>query len=344
MDPIEQTTTTLYPKIGKLRDFLYIWKQLRPEDRLVPIIGSVKLHGAHADWCISSDDAIRVQSRNVLELSSSNDIYGLAAFTEPLHDVIIRLRDCIVRRYLELHPEVPRDWKGPITISGEWCGQGIQKGVAISQLPRHFVIISIRIDSQWVSESDYSDIHSEAHGIFHIAKSGFYRMDLDLDDIDSGETTIQAMVADVEQVCPYGLTRSVTGRGEGIVWKAVDSVHLPDLWFKSKGDSHAVSHSSKLPVAATAHGKGERNDIFASAVVTEPRLKQGWDYLGEMSIERDRAATNKFVAWITGDVFVEEESEMKEKGISKGELKSAIKKIASTWYKTKLAERKPDNM
>ncbi|KAL8737527.1 MAG: hypothetical protein Q9181_001579 [Wetmoreana brouardii] len=337
-DATDNPKSTLYPKIGKLSDFLHKFKHVALSTRITPIVGHVKLHGAHADWVISTDDTIRVQSRNVLELSASNDIYGLAAFTAPRNTVILRLRDEIMRRYWKLNPNVPDDARYPITIAGEWCGRGIQKGMAISQLPRHFVIISIRVNNVWVAEGNYSDICDEANGIFHISKAPSYRLDLNMDDIDGSEAAIQTFVTDVEQTCPYGLARGVLGRGEGIVWKAVDYVQDPELWFKYKADSTAVSHSWRLPAAAVAPNNRQREDNFAAAVVTNQRLEQGWEYLKEIGVTRDEAGVGKFLAWITNDIFVEEEREMKEKDISRGKLKPDIKRIAAPWYKTRLTE------
>ncbi|KAL8693299.1 MAG: hypothetical protein Q9218_001859 [Villophora microphyllina] len=337
-------TSTLYPKIGKFSDFLHKLKRTSPSTRIAPLIGSVKLHGAHADWVVSSDDIVRVQSRNVLDLSSTNDPYGLVAFTTPIRTVILRLRDDILRRYIKLNPEIPLDRKYPVIIAGEWCGRGIQKGMAISQLARHFVIISIRVNDAWVAESEYTDLCNEAHGIYHIGNAPTYKLDLSLDDIDGSEAAIQAFVSDVEKVCPYGLMRGVTGKGEGIVWKALGHMQTPELWFKYRGDSTAVSHSWKLPAAAVAPDNRQREDSFATAVVTVQRLEQGWEFLKETDVFRNEAGVGKFLAWITNDIFVEEAREMKEKEISKGKLKPFVKKIAAPWYKQKLTEATREDM
>ncbi|KAL8921089.1 MAG: hypothetical protein Q9172_004211 [Xanthocarpia lactea] len=333
-------TSTLYPKIGKLSDFIHKCKKLAPETRIVPIVGTIKLHGAHVDWVISRDDSIRAQSRNVLELTLGKDNYGFAAFSNPIQNVILRLRDDIVRRYQQLNPNRTVDLDHPVIISGEWCGLGVQKGVAISQLPRHFVIISIRVNDTWVSETEYADIYNEANGIYHVAKAGSYRVDFDMEDVDSSEAAIQAMVADVETTCPYGLSRSVTGRGEGIVWKARYHMENPDMWFKYKGDSTAVSHewkNVKLSEAAVAVDNREREYNFAMSVVTERRLEQGLEYLAETGAPR-KDGLGKFLAWITNDILVEEMREMTEGKIGQGKLKVVIRSIAKTWYKKKLIE------
>ncbi|KAL8659669.1 MAG: hypothetical protein Q9226_000294 [Calogaya cf. arnoldii] len=338
--------STLYPKICKLSDFLHKCKRVAPEARIVPIVGIVKLHGAHVDWVVSQDNNIRVQSRNMLELTVKNDNYGFAAFSNPIHEIILRLKEDIVRRYTQLNPDLPVDPNHPVIISGEWCGQGVQKGVAVSQLPRHFVIISIRVNDTWVSETQYADIHDEANGIYHIGKAGSYRLDLDTEDIDPTEAAIQALVTEVEKTCPYGLTRGVTGRGEGIVWKARDHMDNPEMWFKYKGDSTAVSHnwekvkgskSGKAGEKAVAADGREREYQFAMSVVTERRLEQGLEYLAETGTAR-KSGLGKFLGWVTNDVLVEEKREMAEMNIGQGRLKPAVRLIAKTWYDKKLIE------
>ncbi|KAL8905042.1 MAG: hypothetical protein Q9171_006831 [Xanthocarpia ochracea] len=333
-------TSTLYPKIGKLSDFIYKCKKLAPETRIVPIVGTIKLHGAHVDWVISRDDSIRAQSRNVLELTLGKDNYGFAAFSNPIQNVILQLRDDIVRRYQQLNPNRTVDLDHPVIISGEWCGLGVQKGVAISQLPRYFVIISIRVNDAWVSETEYADIYNEANGIYHVAKAGSYRVDFDMEDVDSSEAAIQAIVADVEMTCPYGLSRSVIGRGEGIVWKAQYRMQNPEMWFKYKGDLTALSHewkNVKLSEAAVAVDNREREYNFAMSVVTERRLEQGLEYLAETGTLR-KDGLGKFLAWITNDILVEEMREMTERKIGQGKLKVVIRSIAKTWYNKKLIE------
>lgn len=338
--------STLYPKISKLSDFLYMCKKIAPEARIIPIVGTVKLHGAHVDWVISRDNSIRVQSRNMLKLAVGNDNYGFAAFSQPIRDVILRLKENLIRRYVQLNPDLTVDPDHPVIISGEWCGQGVQKGVAVSQLPRHFVIISIRINDTWVSETDYADIHDEVSGIYHIGKAGSYQLDLDTQDIDPSEAAIQAIVTDVEKACPYGLTRNAMGRGEGLVWKARDHMDNPKMWFKYKGDSTAVSHkwknvkdSERVQGSKTAGAADDREEEykFAALAVTERRLEQGLEYLAETGTAR-KCGMGKFLGWVTNDIFVEEKREMIEMNIGPGRLKPAIRSIAKAWYERKLME------
>lgn len=336
--PKRKRTATLYPKIGKLSDFMFRLGSVAPGTRIIPIAGTVKLHGAHADWVIQSDDTVKVQSRHVLELSSSKDVCGLFAFTSPLHTTIVCLRDDILRRYRQLNPDTPINPAYPVIISGEWCGKGIQTGVAIAQLERHFVVISICVNGAWVDEKEYADIHNESSGIYHISKAGTYRLDYDLDDPESSDEAIRSLVNAIEASCPYGAARGISGTGEGIVWKAVDYVHDPELWFKSKADSHMVSRSSRSPKAGVGPENSAREMDFADAVVTDRRLEQGWEFLREIGVNRELAATGRFVGWITKDVLAEEKQEMVQAKIDTDKLKPWIKSIATAWYKSKVRE------
>ncbi|KAL9006127.1 MAG: hypothetical protein Q9188_001096, partial [Gyalolechia gomerana] len=215
---------------------------------------------------------------------------------------------------------------------------GIQKGVAILKLAKHFVIISIRINGTWVDEKAYADVCNEAHEIYNIGKVPYYRLEFHMDESGCSEFAIQTLVKQVEQTCPFGLARRVKGRGEGIVWKAIGYERDPEMWFKPKAESHSVSNSSKLSAAALAADNWEREDNFATAVMTVQRLQQGWEYLRQMGVTRDKAATCKFVAWITNDALTEEEGERATKQIGRVKLKASIKSNAVAWYKKRLTE------
>ncbi|KAL9120484.1 MAG: hypothetical protein Q9187_002962, partial [Circinaria calcarea] len=88
--------STKYPKIsGKVQDFLANLSRLELSDQptTIPLTGTVKLHGAHADIVVHADNTIQLQSRNVLDLKLENDSYGYAAFMLPLRPEILSLKD-----------------------------------------------------------------------------------------------------------------------------------------------------------------------------------------------------------------------------------------------------------
>ena len=67
---------------------------------------------------------------------------------------------------------VPTDTQ-KIAVYGEWCGQGIQKGVAISELPKMFVVFGLKAinaegEGQWLDLVMYDDFTRPEQRIFNI--------------------------------------------------------------------------------------------------------------------------------------------------------------------------------
>lgn len=332
--PEEATSSTLYPKIGKLKDVVY-------EARKVPktafeLVGTVKLHGTHADMVIEKGNVLRLQSRNQRNLQIDSDNFGFAAFAFPLKERIISLKNAIVARYRSLNQTIPFRQELPVVLAGEWCGGSIQKKVALQQLPRHFVICSININDSWVPDDCYGDIRDETVGIHNISKAGYFHARLDLRDVGRVEAEIKSMVMKVEKECPYARAFGVLGSGEGIVWKTRTRYDNPAFWFKSKGDEFAVSAQNRLPPSALEIENLDRVRNFAQAIVTENRLQQGWDYLEETRVKRNMSSVGHFLRWLTQDCLIEEQREMAEANIEKQKLKPEIVRIAKVWYKGKV--------
>ena len=308
--------TTLYPKIFKLSNFVFLIKSSSADQSppdTVPLIGSTKLHGTHADIVFASATSpdFRLQSRNQLDLKAGvRDNVGFAAWVMSLEKdkgVILRLRDRFVERYRKLNPKVVVE--GEIIVAAEWCGMGIQKKVAISKAPRFLAIISVFINESWVPDWDYADIEDAESRIFNIGRAGYFRHELRLDDVGltESEAEIKRLTDEVERECPFAKqVCGESGLGEGIVWKVVDYCGDPKYWFKSKGDEHAVSNISKTPASAVDMANRERVMNFAKAVVTENRMEQGWDLLGQKIIN----SLGVFLKWVIEDCLVEEKMEM----------------------------------
>ena len=330
----EETTSTLYPKIGKLSDVVYKARNLKESS--FDLVGTVKLHGTHADIVIDDNDRIRLQSRNQTDLQPAKDNCGFATFADPLKQDILALRNAFVARYRTLNPNIPLVPELPVVIAGEWCGGSIQKKVALLQLTKQFVIVSVKINDTWLPDTEYGDIHNESIGIYNIARAGFFQSNLDLQKVDKLDAEIKTLVEQVEKECPYARTFGVSGIGEGIVWKLCDYFNNPDFWFKSKGEMFAVSACNKLPESALGAKSSERLKSFAKAIVTENRMQQGWGYLEEMRVARDMTGLGKFLRWVVEDCLKEEQRDMEEANIREPDLKPAIIDIAKLWYKGKV--------
>ncbi len=326
------TSSTLYPSIGKFKDFLYEARKLNKTS--FELIGTVKLHGTHADMVIDAKDAIRFQSRNQTDLRPEKDNEGFATFADPLKQDILALKNAYISRYRALNPCTPLEPAYPVIIAGEFCGGKIQKKVALLQLKKQFVIVSVNVNNTWLPDDEHGDIHNESIGIYNISRAGFFHKTLQLQNPAELEAEINTLVKQVEQECPYARTFGVSGIGEGIVWKRRGHFSTPMFWFKSKGEMFAVTAKSKLP--ASASDNDGRVKSFAEAIVTENRMEQGWAYMKEMGVARDIKGLGRFLKWVVKDCLREEKRDMEEANIEEQNLKPAIVNIARLWYKTKV--------
>ena len=137
-----------FPEIGQFRNIVkqvtdsarYVGKDengdamFDPTTKMpvVTMTGTVKLHGTNASRSINQDGEQWSGSRSKI-ITPESDNAGFATFCHSKNSVFERL--------FELIPFNGYDY---ITIFGEWCGQGIQKGVAIAELPKMFVVFDIK--------------------------------------------------------------------------------------------------------------------------------------------------------------------------------------------------------
>jgi hypothetical protein len=348
--------STLYPKItNKLTDVRHTLvtsgkvaiKEGVASDKApvytpnsLEIVGTVKLHGTHADIVVHSDDSITFQSRNRETITKERDNCGFVTTMDEERTSIRTIRDRYHERFRKLNPEIPIDASKPLILAGEWIGKGIQKGVALVQLERKFVIVSAAINGSWLPDSEYADIYDEAHNLYHISRSGFYHATLLLNELQETMKVLDELTAKVEKECPFAATFDAKGMGEGIVWKFADYPNQPDTWFKVKGAEFTPTVKAPQDPLKAAEREAQKGKAgaFAERVVTDVRLEQAWDYLAEMDIKREVASVGEFLKWINNDVKIEEKTEIKERGIDVKILGMEIGKLAKPWYLARVLE------
>ncbi|KAH8654580.1 hypothetical protein BGZ60DRAFT_332832, partial [Tricladium varicosporioides] len=337
--------STLFPKIGKLSDFVSAYKfKVRTEtgnyrfdfsNTTIPLVGTVKLHGAHADIVIDRHDTVVLQSRNIVGLTAQKDVYDIAKSMFSLNPQVKILKKRFRARFRILNPSIAIDEEHPTIIAGEWIGPGIQKNVAISNLPRKvFVILSVSINNAWLPNGPYADICDEAVGFYNISRGGFYKAELNLSAVEECQELLMKYTLDVEKACPFGKSLGVFGIGEGIVWKAKHPLgDNAKYWFKTKGPLHAVSTTDKLKKKPSGNQseQGKANE-FAKACVTEIRLQQGWDTMIEKGISTNMKNMPEFLKWMWKDIADEETKAMETLSVNKEILKKKVVWISKEWY------------
>ncbi|KAL1798857.1 hypothetical protein ACET3X_002894 [Alternaria dauci] len=309
----------------------------------VPFVGTVKLHGTHADILVYPDNRIVFQSRNVTGLSVARDNQGFAATMLNKTDTILGLRNLYLARWRELNPNATVEDSLPVLIAGEWIGEKIQKDVAIAQLYRRFVIISININGRWQKDQEYPDINLPDYGIYNASRCGLFHTTLYPDEIERTVSEVERMTEEVAAHCPFAATFGISGPGEGIVWKPVSPQYnaIPALWFKSKGGkfkSTSFRPPRQTNAVDTIRDKRKAAAKLAGPWCSQQRLEQGWDVLREKGVKQDVRALGDFLKWIRQDILEEEKTYITKFGVDEADLTVEIAKIAEPWYRTQLRQ------
>ncbi len=272
--------------------------------------GTVKLHGTNAGIVKYADNHIEYQSReNVLSLTKDNAGFCLAMSGKDLYNLFDGV---YCKEYMAVY--------------GEWCGKDIQKGVAVSQLDKMFVVFGVKIDDQWYN--DLIDSCSDnAQGIYSINQFKTFSIDIDFNNPEYSQNQLVDYTIEVENECPIGKHFGVSGIGEGIVWTCdTNSEYI----FKTKGEKHSVSKVTTIAAVDTAMIEGINN--FVDLAVTEQRLLQGISVLKENGTDVDQKATGDFLRWVVNDVVKEEGDTIIANQYDVKKVNSTVSNKARLWF------------
>ena len=312
--------------------------------------GSVKAHGTNASITSHVSNLVDswAQSRERI-LTIDNDNYGWAKYTVQ-HNVVFA--NLLVAAEHTFH-------SAPIThysVFGEWCGQGVQKGVGISNVPKMFIIFGI------VAWEGPVDNEGEQHRVYftkdqlqrtvNYAKeiTGFlgeewpdnmytkydfktYTIDIDFNQPELAQNKLGELTVEVEHECPIAKHFGVDGVGEGIVWSCVTPGYEQSRFmFKVKGEKHS---SSKVKTLASIDvEKVNTINEFAETVITESRLTQGLEYLKVNNISIEPKSIPVFLKWISDDVVKEETDTLVASNLEIKDVMTRVKYVARNWFLT----------
>lgn len=287
----------------------------------------VKLHGTNAGIGLS-DGAVSPQSRTSV-LSVENDNAGFARWVEENG-----------AGWTALAATVPAG--STMTIFGEWCGPGIQKGVAVCDIPEKiFAIFSVQIDDLVYIEPDWIAARLGPLPGVYVLPWDEPNVEIDWTDRDSMRAAvdgINARVVAVEACDPFVKDRfGVEGTGEGLVYfpigladesGAMDREMLAQYMFKAKGEKHQVVRS-KAP--ATVDPETARNiEEFVQLFVTPNRLEQiATESCGAVY---DPQNTGRFLGAFAQDVQKESGAELEASGLEWKTVQKAVTAAARGWF------------
>jgi tRNA-binding EMAP/Myf-like protein len=327
---VEQKATFIpWPDIESLFNVRKSLNALKENIGLPKVIyrAKIKIDGTNAAVQIYPDGTIYVQSRSNF-ITPEKDNVGFAKWVNSKIDIFKSLAKNEV-----------------ITVFGEFCGPGIQKGTAINDLKRKilavfavqsgnstFIVDEIKLNELFANVTD-PDIHI----------IGWYGDPIEIDygntdNVQAAADKLNSIVASVEYCDPWVDGKfGVKGIGEGVVLYPVTSngiditsrVDFSDLMFKAKGEAHRVVKQKK-PVQInpeTANNVKEFVDMF----LTSARLEQG--VTAACGGQYDLKLTGTFVKWVSGDVFKESSAELEASGLVWNDVAKDISNTASGWYR-----------
>lgn len=270
--------------------------------------GTVKIHGTNSGISLYKDGRMEFQSRErMLSLQSDNYQFCLQMSGKDL---------------LPLFEGI--EFEEQIVIFGEWAGMGVQSGVALSQLPKMFVIFACQVDGKWV-EYDRS---FPAQGIYNILDFKTWEIDIDFERPELVQNALGEITIGVEEECPVGKHFGVSGVGEGVVYTADYNGH--HYTFKVKGEKHS---SSKVKTLASVDVESiQAVSDFVESVLTESRLNQGIEHLKSEGKPVNQSSTGDFLRWIVNDIVKEETDTIVANQLDPKKINSAVSNKARQWF------------
>ena len=312
-----------FSEIQQFRNTIRTVKE-RAEYEGVPLptlsfVGSVKLHGTNSSVVFPQTGGHYCQSRTQIIDPGKTDNAGFAGWVE-------------ANLHLFEHLE-----KSGVVVYGEWCGQGIQKGVAISQVPKQFIVFAVRkMDRTWAHPGEISFILGSGR-LKSIYDYPNWTLDIDFSKPEETQNSLVELTNAVEAECPVGKAFGVSGVGEGIVWwpVATDKFNTQGLAFKVKGEKHS---ESKVKVLAEIDVE-RLNSIteLVDTIVTDHRLEKKLESLQEQGHPVDIKSTGIFLKLVGSDVYKEEADTIAASGFKDNEIMGAVQKKAKQWWMNKLS-------
>jgi len=292
----------------------------------------IKLDGSNGGVQIHPSGSVLAQSRSqILDVGQDNMGFGAWVDDNRLYFSALKRDELCV-------------------VFGEWCGQGIQKRAAISQIGRKvFVVFALQIGNGVstpakieVEPAKLRALLPEHPDVFVLPwTEARFTLDFGNDEQARAESErVSAEVDAIEATDPWVAANfGVQGLGEGMVLyphlngvAVTDRQRLSELMFKAKGEKHQVVRQKK---AAQLEPEVARSiDDFAELVVAEARLEQGLVEACHGSPEMKQIGA--FLKWIAQDVQKECGPELAAAGLSWEQVNRGISNRARTWFLKRL--------
>ena len=327
--------------VKKITQFTGLDKEGNPtykEDEPLPtlsFIGTVKLHGTNA--AIGYNTLTRklwTQSRERV-ITIFDDNAGFASFVKTYEEEI-----------RELMEDWADQWELPeLVVFGEWCGGNIQSGVALSQLPKMFVVFAAATDLRAHTPNETQatvwlnpDIcqGGDDIGIYNINRAPKQFITIDFNKPEEAVKLLEEKTLEVENECPFAKSFGVSGVGEGIVWRGYYKNQI--LTFKTKGEKHSTGKKGNNKISHSPE-KLKSIEEFVKFAVNPTRCRQAFFEVFKMGGHLPcKKNTGHFLKWMLKDIIEEESDILILSELSFEEIKQPLQKASREWLFKKLIE------
>jgi hypothetical protein len=306
-------------------------------NNVVTYKGKVKLHGTNGGvQCFKNGDVV-AQSRSAI-LTATADNAGFAKWVE-------QRREYFQKIAINLGEDV--------CIFGEYAGPGIQKGVAITQIPNKiFAVFAAQTmkdeNSEFIVKPEklqqiigtIPDVyvlpwHENSEVSIDYSKPG------DSEELKTVVEQINKLIEQVETCDPWvSKMFNVNGVGEGLVFYPLSSEHLgresfKNLGFKAKGEEHRVVRTNKAVQLEVPKVDQKNVEAFVNLVLTDARLEQGATIAkteANSLLDYDKRLLGKFLSWVERDVTKEAKPELEASELTFEQIKKSLLNKARLWY------------
>lgn len=331
-----------YPSIGQFRNAVeqvVTDAYLNSTSLKVKFNKAVKLDGTNSAIVIplyETYNEIYAQSRNRV-ITPDNDNAGFAKWVEENKKEIHQAFATDIEDELGAW-----DSETHVVVYGEWCGKGIQKGTAINQLEKMFVVFDVKVIhysdnsdpltrwgsiDQWEDEPlPYNCPELNIYNINHFNTNEV--VEIDFEHPVEAQRILLEDVKSIAVQCPFGEALGATGPGEGYVYT---SIKYPRVQFKIKQEKHSNNKTEHM----TQEELLKFNDSceFANVLSTDNRFNQAIEYLKEMNMNPYQVKSlNDFILWIIEDVKKEEGDIIQRLNLHERVVIKFVVKNAKEWF------------
>ena len=285
---------------------------------------TIKLHGTNSGVTLDGDNVVALSRSRVITTASDNA--GFAFFVDSHQDIFKEMLSKLQIQY--------KDKK--VYLYGEWCGQGIQKNVAISKLPKRLVLFAVKIvDPKNTEEAFYvklpKDISSPENDIYNSRAIWTKEITIDFNTPEVAQNEMIKLVDEIEAECPVGKYFGVEGVGEGIVVASYDN-DVREHIFKVKGEKHAAKSGGKVKTLKPVDEAREqmKRDFVNNHACREWRLSQIYNEVFDVinDGQGDIKRTGEYIKAVIADVLKEEMDVLLDMKLEIKEVNGLISKVS----------------